>query len=193
MLSILLSSKRIKDLTLWWPRHRYRHVRKNHAWMRMVIKPLDLSIYCLYTMNCMMPQLLRCQRMIKCMLEAVCDLRQISHMRCTLSGMYRYRLNHPKLTKHPLRQISHYAVSISKPSIVKVDPLKRTCLRVLSIWGHDNAAQIQPIQMVSVVVWCAQTRQSYKKHRACIPLPIGCPNILASHTLKVLIHPSLQQ
>ena len=70
MLSILLSSKRIKDLTLRWPRHRYRDIRKNHAWMRMEIKPLDVSIYCLHAMNCTMPQLLRWQRMIKSMLKA---------------------------------------------------------------------------------------------------------------------------
>jgi len=62
MLSILQSSKRIKDLTLRWPRHRNRDIRKNHAWMRMEIKPLDVSIYCLHAMNCTLPQLLRCQR-----------------------------------------------------------------------------------------------------------------------------------
>ena len=124
MLSILLSSKRINDV----------------------------SIYCLHIMNCTMPQLLRCQHMIKCMLKAVCDLHQISNRRCTLSGMSRYGLNPPKLTKHPLQQISHLAVSVSEPSRVKVDPLKRTCLTVLSLWDHDNATQIQPIQMVLVVV-----------------------------------------
>jgi len=193
MLSILLSSKRIKDLTLRWARHWYRHVKKNHAWMKMVIKPLDVSIYCLHTMNCTMPQLLRCQRMIKYTLKAICDLCQINHRRCTLGGMSRYGLNPPKLTKNLLRQISHHAVSVSESSRVKADPLKRTCLTVLSIWDHDNATQIQPIQMVYVVVWCAQTSQWYKKHRAWISLPIRCPDILASYTLDVLIRSSLQQ
>lgn len=61
------------------------------------------------------------------------------------------------------------------------------------IWGHDNATQIQPIQMVYVVVWCGQTKQWHKKHRAWISLPIVCPYILTSHTLEALIHPSLQQ
>jgi len=121
----------------------------------MAIKPIDVAIYCLHIMNCTLSQLLRCQRIIKCSLKAVCDLRQINFNRCTLNGMSRYGLNPPKLTKHPLRQISRHAVSESQPSRVKVDPLKLTCLMVLSIWGHDNPRQIQRIQMVSVVVHCA--------------------------------------
>ena len=98
-------------------------------------------------------------RMIKCMLKAVCDLRQINHRRCTLSGMYRDGLNPPKLPKHPLWKISYLTVSVSQPSRAKADPLKQTCLTVLSIWGHDNARQIQRIQIVSIVVWCTQTKQ----------------------------------
>jgi len=193
MLSILLSSKRIKDLTLWWPRHWYRDIRKNHAWMRHLVKPLDVSICCLHAMNCTLPQLLNCQRMIKSMLKEEWDLPQISLRRCNLNRMSQYGQNPPKLTKNPLRQISYCAVSISEPSREKADPIKRTFLTMVSIWGHDNATQIQPIQMVYVVVWCAQTRQWYKKHCASIPLlPISCPDILASHTLEVLIHPSLQ-
>ena len=98
------------------PRNRYRHIRKNHVWMRPVIKPFDVSLYCLHTMNCMIPQLLRCQRMIKSMLTVVCDLRQINNRRCTLSGMSRDGLNPLKLTKHPLRQISHHAGTVSESS-----------------------------------------------------------------------------
>ena len=131
--------------------------------------------------------------MIKCMLKAVCDLRQINHRMCTLSGMSRDGLNPPKLRKHPLRQVSHHAGCLSETSRVKTDSLKRTCLTVLFIWGRDNATQIQPIQMVYVVAWCAQTSSWYKKYRAWIPYPIGCPNILASYILEVMIHPSLQQ
>jgi len=77
---------------------------------------------------------------------------QIKIRRCTLNRMYRDGLNPPKLTKHPLRQISHHAVSVSQPSRVKADPVKRTCLTVVSIWGHDNPRQIQRIQMIFVVV-----------------------------------------
>ncbi|KEH42646.1 hypothetical protein MTR_1g072745 [Medicago truncatula] len=110
--------------------------------MRMSIKPINISIFCLHTMNCRLSQLLRCQRIIKCTEKAVCDLRQTNINSCTLNGMSRYGLNPPKLTKHPLRQISHHALSESRPSRVKTDPLKLTCLTVLSIWGHDNPRQI---------------------------------------------------
>jgi hypothetical protein len=76
---------------------------KNHAWMRHLVKPLDVSICYLHTMNCSLSQLLRCQRIIKCTLKAVCDLRQVNINRFTLNGMSRYGLNKPKLAKHPLR------------------------------------------------------------------------------------------
>jgi len=154
-----MSSSRIKDLTLRWPRHRYQHVKKNRAWMGMAIKLIDVSIYCLHIMNCTLSQLLRCQRIIKCTPKAVCDLRQINIVRCPLNGMSRYGLNPPKLMmnppklmKNPPQQISHHAVSVSQPSRVKVDLLKQTCHTVVSIWGHDNPRQIQRIEMVSVVV-----------------------------------------
>ena len=101
--------------------------------MRMAIKPIDVSIYCLHIMNCTLSQLLRCQRIIKCTAKAICDLRQINIRRCTLNGMSRYGLNSHKLTKHSLRQISHHAVSASQPSRVKADSVKRTCLTVISI------------------------------------------------------------
>jgi len=158
MLSILLSSKRIKDLTLRWPRHRYQDIKKNHAWMRHLVKPLDVSICCLHAMNCTLHQLVNCQPMIKSMLKAEWDLPQISLRRCNLNGMSRYGLNPPKLTKNPLRQISHCAISVSEPSREKANSIKRTCLTVVSIWAHDNTTQIQPIEMVYVVVWCAQNQ-----------------------------------
>ena len=123
--------------------------------MGMVIKPIDVSIYCLHIMNCTLSQLLRCQRIIKCTPKAVCNLHQINIRRCTLNEMSRYGMNPPKQTKHPLRQISHHAVSVSQQSRVKADLLKPTCRTVVSVWGHDNPRQIERIQMVYVVFHCA--------------------------------------
>jgi len=111
-----------------------------------------------------------------------------------LIGMSQDGLNPLKLTKHPLRQISHHAGIVSEPSRVKADPLKRTCLTMISIRMHRNASQVQGIQMVSTLVWCAQTKSWYKKHRAWTQtVIISCPGVLASHTSEVLIYPSLQQ
>jgi len=107
--------------------------------------------------------------------------------------MSRNGLNVPKLKKHPLWQISHPAWTVSEPSGVKAYLLKRTCLTVLSIWGHDIGRLIQRIHMRSVLVWCKKTHPWFKNHGARIILLISSPHILAAYTPEVLINPCLQQ
>jgi hypothetical protein len=143
-----------------------------------VIKPLGVSLYCLHTMICILTQLLMCQRIIKSTLKEECDLPQGNLCRCTLIGMSRDCLSPLKLSKHPLRQISYHAGTVSESSSVKADPLKRTCLTMISIQVHHNATQIQPIQMVSVLIWCTQTSLWYKKPSR---VDLDSPDILPRH------------
>jgi hypothetical protein len=88
----------------------------------------------------------------------------------------------PKLTKHPFQQIFLFAVTVFEPSGVKVDPLKWTCMAVLSICDHDNACQIE---MLPVLVSCRQNLPWYKKHGAwMLTFLISTPHILVAHPLK---------